>query len=95
MNLQKIIKESVRKTLLEMELVPTDNQGNANFVNRQSVNVWRMIYSLMDNVKTSMDLTYQGKNGKISNQDVDTIIEYIYMSLKNITKINNITRIEI
>ena len=86
MNLQKIIKESVRKTLLEMELVPTDNQGNANLVNRQSVNAWKMIYSLMDNVKTSMDLTYQGKNEKISNQDVDTIIDYIYMSLKNITR---------
>lgn len=69
-----------------MELVHTDNQENVNLVSRQSVNEWRMIYSLMDNVKTSMDLTYQEKNGKITNQDVDGIIDYIYMSLKNITR---------
>ena len=86
MNLKSIINESVRKTLLEMDLVPTDNQGNVNLVGRQSVNAWRMIYRLMDNVKTSMDSTYQGKNGRITNQDVDGIIDYIYMSLKNITK---------
>ena len=61
MNLQKIIKESVKKTLLEMDLVPTDQQGNANLVQNQALNAWRMIYSLMDNVKTSMDATTQGK----------------------------------
>jgi hypothetical protein len=72
--------------VLEMELVHTDNQENVNLVSRQSVNEWRMIYSLMDNVKTSMDLMYQEKNGKITNQDVDGIIDYIYMSLKNITR---------
>lgn len=70
-----------------MEIVHTDNQEKANLVNRQSVNVWRMIYSLMDNVKTSMDSMYQGENGKITNQDVDGIIDYIYMSLKNITTV--------
>lgn len=86
MNLNNIISESVRKTLLEMDLVPTDKLGNVNLVSRQSVNAWRMIYRLMDNVKTSMDSTYQGKNGKITNQDVDDVIDYIYMSLKNITR---------
>lgn len=85
-NSNKITSECVRKTSLEMDLVPTDSQGDVNLVNRQSVNAWRMIYRLMDNVKTSMDSTYQGKNGSISNQDVDGIIDYIYMSLKNITK---------
>lgn len=86
MNSNKIISECVGKTSLEMDLVPTDSQGDVNLVNGQSVNAWRMIYRLMDNVKTSMDSTYQGKNGSISNQDVDGIIDYIYMSLKNITK---------
>ena len=86
MNLNNIISDSVRKTLLEMDLVPTDKLGNVNLVSRQSVNAWRMIYRLMDNVKTSMDSTYQGKNGKITNQDVDDVIDYIYMSLKNITR---------
>ena len=86
MNLKKIISESVRKTLLEMDLVPTDDQGNTNLISRQSINAWRMIYNLMDNVKTSMDSTYQGNNGKITNKDVDGIIDYIYMSLQNITR---------
>ena len=83
---KRLIAVHIKKNMLEMEIVHTDNQEKVNLVNRQSVNAWRMIYSLMDNVKTSMDLTYQGKNGKISNQDVDGIIDYIYMSLKNITR---------
>lgn len=83
---KQLIAVHIKKNMLEMEIVHTANQEKANLVNRQSVNAWRMIYSLMDNVKTSMDLTYQGKNGKISNQDVDGIIDYIYMSLKNITR---------
>lgn len=83
---KQLIAVHIKKNMLELELVHTDNQEKTNLVSRQSVNAWRMIYSLMDNVKTSMDSTYQGKNGKISNQDVDTIIDYIYMSLKNITR---------
>lgn len=85
-NFNKIISENIRKTLLEMDLVPTDKQGNSNIVQKQSLNAWRMIYRLMDNVKTSMDSTYQGKRGGISNQDVDGIIDYIYNSLQNITR---------
>jgi len=95
-NINKIIQENVRKTLLEMDLVPTDEKGNANLVQNQ-VNAWRMIYRLMDNVKTSMDATVKGKKrydhyGKytpsdsISNQDVDNIIDYIYNALQNITR---------
>ena len=71
MNLNKIISECVRKTLLEMDLVPTDSQGDVNLVNRQSVNAWRMIYRLMDNVKTSMDSTYQGKNDPFYGSGAD------------------------
>ncbi len=85
-NINKIIQESVRNVLLEMDLVPTDGQGNANLVQKQVVNAWRMIYRLMDNVKTSMNTTYQGKRGVISNQDIDGIIDYIYNSLQNITR---------
>ena len=96
-NINKIIQESVRKTLLEMDLVPTDKQGNANIVQNQAANAWRMIYSLMDNVKTSMNATIEGKKkydhyGKltssnpITNQDVDSIIDYIYNALQNITR---------
>lgn len=85
-NINKIIQESIRKVLCEMDLVPTDGQGNANLVQKQAVNAWRMIYSLMDNVKTLMNTTYQGKRGVISNQDIDGIIDYIYNSLQNITR---------
>lgn len=96
-NINKIIQESVRNVLLEMDLVPTDGQGNANLVQKQAVNAWRMIYRLMDNVKTSMDATMQGKkkydhygrnisSNSITNQDVDNIIDYIYNSLQNITR---------
>ena len=86
MNINKIMQESVRNVLSEMDLVPTNGQGNANLVQKQTINAWRMIYILMDNVKTLMDSTYQGKRGVISNQDVDGIIDYIYNSLQNITR---------
>lgn len=84
--INKIIQESVRKVLCEMDLVPTDTQGNTSLVSRQSVNSWRMIYRLMDNVKIKMNADYQGKNGNISNKDVDEVIDYIYNALNNITK---------
>lgn len=84
--LDNIIQESVKKTLSEMDLIPTNQQGYANLVKRQSVNAWRMIYRLMDNVKVKMDNDYTAKNGNISNKDVDYIIDYIYDALKSITK---------
>ena len=85
-NLDNIIHESVKKTLMEMDLVPVGQQGDANLVKKQSVNAWRMIYRLMDNVKIVMSNDYKAKNGNISNKDVDYIIDYIYNALKNITR---------
>lgn len=85
-NLNSIIKESVKKVLLEMDLVPLDQQGEANLVKKQSVNAWRMIYRLMDNVKIVMDNDYKAKNGNISNKDIDYIIGYINDALKNIIR---------
>lgn len=85
-NINTIIEECVKKVLSEMDLVPTDAQGDANLIRRQSVNAWRMIYRLMDNVKTKMDADWQGGGGNISNQDVDNIIDYIYNALQNITR---------
>lgn len=74
--LRKIIEKSVRKKLLEMNLVPTDRTGDPNLVRRQSVNAWKMIYSLMDNVKTKMKGDYEACGGKVSNQTVNDTIEY-------------------
>jgi len=76
-NINKIIEESVKKVLSEMDLVPTNPQGEANLVRRQSVNAWRMIYRLMDNVKVKMDNDYQAKGGNVTNQDVSEVIEII------------------
>ncbi len=85
-NINKIIEESVKKVLSEMDLVPTNPQGEANLVRRQSVNAWRMIYRLMDNVKVKMDNDYQAKGGNVTNQDVSEVIDYIYNAIRNITK---------
>jgi len=84
--INKIIQESARNVLSEMDLEPTDKQGDANLIRKQSINAWRMIYRLMDNVKTKMDADWKGCGGNISNQDVDQVIDYIYSSLKNITR---------
>ena len=83
---------------MEMDIVPTDNQGNANLVRNQALNAWRMIYQLMDNVKESMEATEEGKkrydhhnkyasSNQISIQDVDGIIDYIHTSLRDIIRI--------
>ena len=85
-NINTIIEECVKKVLSEMDLVPTDNQGNANLIRKQSINAWRMIYRLMDNVKTKMDADWQNNGGNISNQNVDQVIDCIYNALRGITK---------
>ena len=76
MRKDRIIRESVRKDLMETDIVPDNGIS--------STNQWKMIYCLMDNVKTKMDADWQGCRGNISNQDVDNIVEYINMSLDNI-----------
>ena len=47
-----------------------------------------MIFKLMDNTKKYMSYTWKNKNGKISNKDIDEVIDYIYNSLNSI---NNAT----
>ena len=44
-NLDKKIRESVKRTLLEMDLVPTERNGEVNLVRNQSISAWRMIYN--------------------------------------------------
>ena len=84
--LTKIIRESIEKVLCEADIVPNDAQGNANIVKNPSINAWRMIYNLMDNVKTKMDYDWEAKNGRMSAKDVDNVIDYILYSLRGITK---------
>ncbi len=85
-NINTIIEESVKKVLSEMDLVSTNPQGEVNLVRRQSVNAWRMIYRLMDNVKVKMDNDYQARGGNVTNHDVDGVIDYIYNALSGITR---------
>ena len=85
-NIDGIIRESIRKTLVEMDIVPTDDKGETNLILNQAINAWRMIYRLMDNVKTVMDADWDGKQGNISKADVNNIINYIQDSLQGITR---------
>lgn len=85
-NLNNIIRENIRRALLEMDLVPTDSQGNSILVKKRSSNAWKMIYRLMDNVKTSMDYTYKDKSGNITRQDVYDIVDYINNGIQGILK---------
>jgi hypothetical protein len=78
MRKDRIIRESARNALMETDIAPDNGIS--------STNQWKMIYRLMDNVKTKMDADWQGCCGNISNQDVDQVIDYIYSSLKNITR---------
>lgn len=78
MRKDRIIRESVRKDLMETDIVPDNGIS--------STNQWKMIYRLMDNVKTKMDADWQGCGGRITKQHVDQVIDYIYSSLKNITR---------
>ena len=77
--IDRIIRESVNKVLMETDIVPDNGIVRNNFLNQ-----WRMIYNLLANIKTSMDATYQDNGGRITKQHVDSIVEYINMSLDNI-----------
>ena len=77
--IDRIIRESVNKVLTETDIVPDNGIVRNNFLNQ-----WRMIYNLLANIKTSMDATYQDNGGRITKQHVDSIVEYINMSLDNI-----------
>lgn len=68
-----------------------------NITRSQTINAWKMIYRLMDNVKVKMNETIEGKkkydhygkyvsSNSITNQDVDNIIDYIHKALQNIIR---------
>ena len=50
--IDRIIKESIAKILVETDIVPNNGIVRNNFMNQ-----WRMIYNLLANIKTSMDAT--------------------------------------
>ena len=86
-NIMEDISFILKETLKE-DISPIDDNGNTHLSTRISINLWRMIYRLMDNVKTVMDNTIKGKCqgniGRLGEDDVKMIIDYINDSLKNI-----------
>ena len=61
----------------------TQDEKHIDKTGFNSVDAWKMIYHLMDNTKVAMDNDYKTKNGNISNEDVDNIINYIHEGLRN------------
>ena len=57
-----------------------------NITRSQTINAWKMIYRLMDNVKVKMDDDYQARSGNVTNSDVDGVIDYIHNALQNIIR---------
>ena len=57
-----------------------------NLTRSQTINAWKMIYRLMDNVKVKMDDDYQARSGNVTNSDVDGVIDYIHNALQNIIR---------
>ena len=57
-----------------------------NLTRSQTINAWKMIYRLMDNVKVKMDDDYQARGGNVTNSDVDDVIDYIHKALQNIIR---------
>ena len=97
MKIKKIIKENIRKVLKQIDIIPTDKDGDGNFSKNEALNKWKMIYRLMDNTKVTMDsiIDSKGKYNErgriifsqpITQKDVDYIINYIIESIQYITK---------
>ena len=57
-----------------------------NLTRSQTINAWKMIYRLMDNVKVKMDDDYQARGGNVTNSDVDDVIDYIHNALSGIIR---------
>lgn len=83
-NLNKIIRESVRKTLIKESMLPTDNEGNMVSQKKNTYNHWKILNEFVKNVENRMNITWRDKRGNISNQDVDDVLEYIDMSLDSL-----------
>lgn len=82
--LDKIISETVRKTLINESMFPTDNEGNIISQKKNVYNHWKILTEFVKNLENRMNITWRDKRGNISNQDVDDILEYIDMSLDNL-----------
>ena len=57
-----------------------------NLTRSQTINAWKMIYRLMDNVKVKMDDDYQARGGNVTNFDVDDVIDYIHNAISGIIR---------
>lgn len=80
------VAKIVKRHLNENDLCPEDKDGNVSLSMRESINHWKMLYRLMDNVKTMMDshLRNKGDISKIGAKDVDEVLQYIKDSVQNV-----------
>lgn len=89
-NIMKDVAKVVKRKINE-DIVPEDEKGDVKLSTKESINLWKMLYRLMDNVKQVMENTEKNKNGvsRIGQKDVDEIVEYIYDSIKNVMNTYN------
>lgn len=83
-NLDKIITQSVRKSLIKEGLYPTDNDGNIISKKKNPYNYWNILTEFVNNLNYRMNITWKAKKGNISNQDVNDILEYLDISMDNL-----------
>lgn len=57
---------------------------------RQTLNAWRMMYNLMDNIKTLMDRTMEDNKDHITTNDIKNVVDYVNQSMENVLKCNNV-----
>lgn len=57
---------------------------------RQTLNAWRMMYNLMDNIKTLMDRTMEDNKDRITTNDIKNVVDYVNQSMENVLKCNNV-----
>jgi len=69
-----------------MEFIKIDFD-NGNISEKQLTDGWKLLYCLMDKVKTHMDSTYAEKNGEIRDEDFLKIRNYIVDNYNNIVRI--------
>lgn len=81
--LDRIIKESVDSVIAEMGLTSTENE-DPRLVKNEYSNAWKMIHGLMGKIKDMMVINYKNKKGRMTQSDIDELLEHINLSIDNI-----------
>ena len=82
--LDKVIRETVRKTLINESMFPTDNEGNIISQKKNVYNHWKILTEFVKNLENRMNITWRDKRGNISKQDVDDMLDYLDISIESL-----------